>query len=432
MRPRPVVTAALVTALAGGLGVSTACTSEPEETIPVAKAPPSRHGALRDALTADARALAFEGGDWLEDLGDAPFYGLAWLSRRAAPGAGPGGLDAEETRRRDAALARARTLLQGDLLSGDLQERVMAALGILEHVAASGDRAELPVVDSFLDRLDGVISALGDYLDGASGASWAVRTYGPTSVTALVALVHAQYALTVGGERGEGGRAPERRDRAIALEKTITERALTDLTDAPTGRSVRGYAFSPTRPGLFLYPNVAMLLLEARLFRLTRSESYRLQSRALYAAIQPLKLSSAPARYASPYAAESLGAKTREVATLSSQNYLALALTLLFEITGDLRFSDEADRVLDGIEAMRGPWCLSQVPHAGTCAPACAAGKACLDKACTDDRCATGLLHHFIDGRLADPKDGTYFCSGCNLQTLYVLGYRRMLAGEEF
>jgi hypothetical protein len=180
-----------------------------------------------------------------------------------------------------------------------------------------------------------------------------------------------------------------------------------------------------------LYPNVSMILLEARLFRLTRDETYRLQARALYGAIQPLKLSDVPARYASPYAAVSLGAKTREVATLSSQNYLALALTLLFEITGERRFSDEADRVLDAIESMRGPWCLAQV-HTEKCAPSCGAAQACVSATCTADRCTTGLLHHVVDGRLANATDPTLFCSGCNLQALYVIGYRRALAGEPF
>lgn len=403
-------------------GCDDSSTSDDVE-IPVAPAPPSRHAAMRDALTTDARAFAFADGDWQEDLGDAPFFGLAWLSRRAAAGT----LEPSDLVRRDAALARARTLLTGDLLSGDVQERVMAALGLIEHMAATKDRGDVGNVDAFLDRLDGVISALGDYLDGAADASWAVRTYGPTAVTALVALVHAQYALYLDGPRKD-----ERRDRAIALERTIAEKALADLTDAATGRSVRGFAISPTRAAIELYPNVSMMMLEARLFRLTKNETYRLQARSLYAAIQPLKLSENPTRYASPYAVELLGAKTREVSTLSSQNYLALALTLLFEITGEQRYADEADRVLDGIEALRGPWCIAQVTHAGTCKPACAAGKACLGTACTDDKCTTGLLHHFMDGRLAKPEDGTYFCSGCNLQTLYVLGYRRMLAGEPF
>jgi len=420
-RPGVVGLLALIAATVGPV----ACAEEEEETIPVEDAPPSRHGAMRDALIADARALEVRDGDWLEDLGDAPFYGVAWLSRRAAEGS----LPADDRRRLDESLARARVLASGNLLEGDLQEKVMAALGMVEHVGASGDRRDVEAIDAFLDRLDGVVRSLGDYLEGAAGASWAVRTYGPTAVTALVALLHAQYAHLVGGTRGD-----ERRDRAVELEQIITDRALRDLVDVGTGRAARGYAFSPAQAGLFLYPNVAMMILEARLFRLTRSEVHRLQARSLHAAIQPLKLSDQPARYASPYAAAFLPATTREIATLSSQNYLTLALTLLFEITGDERVVAEADRVLDGIEALRGPWCTSQVADlaATACAPACGSGEACVASACTADRCTTGLLHHFIDGRLAKPEDGTHFCSGCNLQTLYVLGYRRSLAREPF
>lgn len=400
-----------------------ACQSKTSDAVPVAPAPASRHAALREALTTDARGLSFAEGDWLEDLGDAPFFGLAWLSRRAQ--AGP--LPAEDAARLDASLARARVLLASDLLSGDLQEKVMAALGVIEHVAASGARSDVGAVDAFLDRLDHLVGGLGDYLAGVEDTSWAVRTYGPTAVTALVALVHAQYALLVGGDL-----AGAHLDRAIALEQRITDRALSDLSEAATGRSARGYAFGPGHAEIDLYPNVSMILLEARLFRLTKNETYRLQARALYGAIQALKLSDVPARYASPYAAASLGAKTREVATLSSQNYLALALMLLFEITGEVHFSDEADRVLDAIETMRGPWCLAQVHAHESCAPACTPMQACVSTSCTADKCTTGLLHHVVDGRLARPTDPTLFCSGCNLQSLYVIGYRRALAGEPF
>lgn len=401
---------------------ATACESKTTDDVPVAPAPPSRHAAMREALATDARGLSFAEGDWLEDLGDAPFFGLAWLSRRAQAGA----LPAQDAVRLEQSLARARVLLASDLLSGDLQEKVMAALGVIEHVAASGDRGDVAAVDAFLDRLDHLVGGLGDYLAGVEDSSWAVRTYGPTAVTALIALVHAQYALLV-----DGALAAAHLERATALEQTITDRALSDLADAATGRSARGYAFGPGHAEIDLYPNVSMILLEARLFRLTKNETYRLQARALYAAIQALKLSDVPARYASPYAAASLGAKTREVATLSSQNYLALALMLLFEITGEQHFSDEADRVLDAIETMRGPWCLAQV-HTGSCAPKCAAMQACVSASCTADKCTTGLLHHVVDGRLANATDPTLFCSGCNLQSLYVIGYRRALAGEPF
>jgi hypothetical protein len=420
MRRSSCLVSAAALACAGALPCATACEVPAEEPIPVSPAPPSRHAALRDSLTLDARGLSFDNGDWLEDLGDAPFFGLAWLARRAE--AGP--LPPVDAARLEPSLARARLLLASDLLSGDLQEKVMAALGVIEHVASSRDRRDVVALDAFLDRLDHLVVALGDYLEGVGDTSWAVATYGPTAVTALVALVHAQYALYV-----QGDRARDHQDRAIALEQRITDRALSDLVDGATSRSSRGYAVGPGQATLDLYPNVSMMLLEARLFRLTRNETYRLQARALYAAIQPLKLSDAPARYASPYAAASLRAKTPAVATLSSQNYLALALMLLFEITGDRRFCDEADRVLDAIETMRGPWCLADI-HTGACTPACSGGAACVGTACAADRCTTGLLHHVVDGRLANAGDPTVFCAGCNLQTLYVLGYRRALANE--
>ncbi|AKV04124.1 hypothetical protein AKJ09_10787 [Labilithrix luteola] len=393
--------------------------SDDEVTLPVATAPASRHAALRDELAADAHGFSFRDGDWLEDLGDAPFFGLATLARRQAAGT----LDDDERARLDASLARARLLVEQGFLDGDLQEKVMAALGLIEHVSASGDRSDVARIDDFLDRLNGIVSALGDYLD-VPDQSWAVKTYGPTAVTALVALVHAQYALYVGGDRGD-----ERRDRAKALDRSIIDHAFAEISDAPSARVVRAYASGPDDAALDLYPNVAMLMLKARLFRLTKDEGYRVEARAIYAAIQPLKTSDVPARYASPYAATGLGVGPHDVATLSSQNYLALALLLLFEITGEQRFVDEADRVFDALEAMRGPWCLAQV-HTEACTPPCASGSACVVSECTPDHCASGLLHHVVQGRLAEPSDGTFFCSGCNLQTAYALGYRRMLSAE--
>jgi hypothetical protein len=402
--------------------LAVACSDEPEIAIPVRDAPPSRHGAMRDALASEARSLAFDDGDWWGDLGDAPFYGLAWLAHRQWSGEA-----SEEDRARGAAaLERARRLFAEELLEGDLQEKVMAALGVIELVSAGGDAGDLQGLDSFVDRLDSLVSTLGDYLGGVAEESWAIRTYGPTSVTALVALLEAQYAAHVGGPR-----AADRRERALAIDRAIVARAHDDLVDVSSGRAARGYAFAPGRPELFLYPNVAMLMLKARLFRLTRDPAFRLEARAIYAAIQPLKLSDAPARYASPYAAAALGTGPRGAATLSSQNYVALALSLLFEITGETRFVEEADRVLDGIEQMRGAYCLSDV-HDVACEPGCGPGQACVTARCTADRCATGLLHHLVDGRLAERGEGTLFCAGCNLQTLYVLGYRRALAREAF
>jgi hypothetical protein len=407
----------------GGVVALASCAGESSEDAPRV-APPSRHAALRDELLAQARTYAFADGDWQEDLGDAPFFGVASLARRK-------GLDAEDTAKRDAALERARRLFKEDLLSGDLQDKVMAAFVMIEHLAARapGDRSadDVAALDALVDRLDSLTRTLGDYLEAGADRSWAIRTYGPTAVTALVALVEAQYALYVGGPR-----KGERLERALAIDAKIRERALADVVEAYTGKGVRAYAIAPGKAALEIYPNVAMLLLKARLFLLTKDEAFRLEARALYGALQALKLSDAPARYSSTYAAPSIGVDTRDLSTLSSQNYLALALLSLFEITGETRFVDEADRVIDGIASMKGPWCQSHVRDKAECTPACVDGQACISKTCAADRCTTGLLHHVVNGRLAEPKDGTVFCAGCNLQTLYVLGYRRTLANEPF
>ncbi len=414
------VASGLVALVCTMLLVSSCKGDETTDEVPVA--PPSRHADLRSTLLSESRGYAFSDGDWQEDLGDAPFFGVAALSRRKD-------LDANEATMRDLALARAKVLFKEDLLSGDLQDKVMAAFGVIEHIAASPspDPDELAALDEFVDRLDSLTRTLGDYLEAGADRSWAIRTYGPTAVTALVGLLHAQYALYVGGERKQ-----ERLERALAIDTKIRERALADLVESYTGQAARAYAIAPGKAALEIYPNVAMLLLKARLFRLTKDEAFRLEARAIYAALQALKLSDEPTRYSSTYAQASIKVDTRDMSTLSSQNYLALALLSMFEITGDGRFVDEADRVVDAIATMRGEWCQSHVHDATACSPVCGAGQACITNSCAADRCTSGLLHHVVDGRLAEPKDGTMFCAGCNLQTLYVIGYRRILANEPF
>ena len=46
-------------------------------------APAFRHAAFYETLKADARAFSVVDGDWLEDQGDATFYGLAFHARVA-------------------------------------------------------------------------------------------------------------------------------------------------------------------------------------------------------------------------------------------------------------------------------------------------------------------------------------------------------------
>ena len=178
-------------------------------------------------------------------------------------------------------------------------------------------------------------------------------------------------------------------DRVRAIDRAIVGRALNDLADPVSGRAARAYQRGPGQAGIFEVPNAAMVLLKARLFRLTKDEAYRLQARATFSALGTLRTGE-PARYRAADAD----------LTLPGMNLVALAALLMFEITGEQRFVDEADSVVDGIGLLRGPYCAGE-------------------------RCAEGL----VDARTGDTL-ATTFDSGANLQTLFVIGYRRLLAGE--
>ena len=91
-----------------------------------------------------------------------------------------------------------------------------SVIALAMSYAPMQDPRDLAAVDEFLDRLDHLVGALGDYLDGVSDTSWAVRTYGPTAVTALVALVHAQYAYLVDGPRSREHQERGRQDQPCA------------------------------------------------------------------------------------------------------------------------------------------------------------------------------------------------------------------------
>ncbi len=381
--------------------VSSSCHEEAITPAPVA-APPFRHQEFEQRLTLAATHFTRRHGDWLEDYGDAPFYGLAVYAYQDP--AGPTTLAARD---------RALTILNDvDFLADDLQEVTMSALGLIAYVDATKDRSVLPTLDAFLDQLDALVGGLGFFIGPDLVDSWALRTYGSTAVSALLALIMAEYALRVGGER-----APQRAAWAADAAERIAAVAFANGT----------WAFGPDREGLFLYPNVAMLLLDGRLHALTGAPLHRERALAAFRAIQPLKLSDTPTRYYSPYSAAAMGAKTTDYSTLSSHNYLMLALAVLFEITRDGAFVEELDRVLDAMDSeLYGSWCLSDV-HAGSCAPACDEARVCVAGACSVDRCGDAVLHHVIDGRAALPTDPEYVCTGCNLQLAYVLWYRRNL-----
>jgi hypothetical protein len=371
-----------------------------------ATTPPAfRHAAFYATLQDDAKSFSVANGDWLEDQGDATFYGLAFYGRAQT-----------NPDRYAAAKARSLSLMaHADFLNDDLQELMMAPLGIIDDIDGSGDRSTQPVLDDFMARLDDLVKTFGGYVEIGGDRSWAMKTYGPTTISALVGLVNVQYALFVKGDF-----VNDRVAFAVQQEKVITQNAWNGSF----------YRFSPTEERLDLYPNVAMMALLVRLYQLTGDPSYRTRATALYDAVQPLKLSLAPVqRYYTPYSAAAMGATSTDYSTLSNHNYLTLALYLLHEITCDPKYVEEADRVVDAMSQLRGKWCLSNV-HKGACTPGCTGTDVCLASACTPDRCSEGVLHHWIDGRVALPTDPEFFCSGCNMQLLWTLWYRQERIGK--
>lgn len=395
-------------ALAFALGAACGARSggAPREPVPA-----FRHDDFYARLAEDAEAFTFVGGEWVESLGDAPFYGLAFYAHAARATPSPPLRDAWIARA-ETARRRARALItNADFATGDLQQMVMATLGLIDYADATGDKSDLPTIDAFMDRFDRLVSLIGWYLDiGGADKSWALQTYGPTSISALVGLMNAQYAHLLGGTDAAAARLDWAKQMADHIDT------------AAYGGSF--YAFGAGRDGLIDYPNIAMIAFSARLYELSHDEKYKARALSVYDAIQPLKLSTSPTRYYSPYSADAMGAKTRDYSTLSSQSYLMLALMLLYEITGEARFVVEMDSIVDAVSTeMVGKWCLSDV-HRDACAPACAES-VCVASSCHADACGEAILHHWIDGRQARPSDPTFFCSGCNLQALYVLWYRR-------
>lgn len=325
-----------------------------------------------------ANALEFEieAGHWLEDFGDAAFYGPAFFAWAGV----------EYGRADYLALAEAGAAYSDDLVRrsaedlsfflAHMDEALMGAFGVMEYVAATGDAAVGARLDDFIDRTNETAAAFGTYLD-LDIESYSLRFYGPTTITAVVALLNLRAAQLLGGPR-----KAERIAQGVAVLDVIEEHAW----------SGTAYRFRPGDDALYLYPDVVMIITNAVAAQLTGEERFRERALAVHRGIRPLYDPEKRA-WRSPYSAEYMGAQTDDYITLSSQNFLMMGLALLYQLTGDPAYREE----LGGIAAFVEGWLYD--PAQGR------------------------ILHHWMDGRIAQPQDPEYWCSGCNLQFLYVLWF---------
>jgi hypothetical protein len=336
---------------------------------------PSRYGAMFDEIRDHVWAHGYDQGAWDPHWGDAPYYGPAFY---AALGFGEG-LRAEQERAQEAvaynvALAEtARSDAFGEFLR-NANHVIYGTLGIIDYMAWSNDRAPLETVDAVVAVAGTLMGVMGYYLQDLDNNP--AQVYGPTSITAIVAILYLQHAVLLQTDQAEDyidqGRHIIARVDEVAWNGTF-------------------YQFDADNEGqLFLYPNVAMMMALLRAHEATGEEAFLSRAEEVYWAVQELRCADRPG-YRSPYSAEVMGAQTDDYTTLSSTNYTMLALALMYQQTGEERYRDEIHELLGFVEDYL--WLPTE-------------GRA---------------VHHWIDGRRVESSDGNHYCIGCNLQLLYII-----------
>jgi len=312
-------------------------------------------------------------GNWDSDFGDARFYAPAVLL----------GLGYETDNA--CLLAFGRESLEGNraaIRAGrdcplsfwlQLPEQVMAAYGLVETYQYEQRAEDIELIDVVLDRVNAGLGAFELYPDVLADSL--LSLYGPTTQTAGIAALNLRHALQVGGPRG-----PERAEFGLQLIDAINKRIY------EPDRGI--YRFSTGKTELYLYPNAMMIVANCLAYQASGEEQYLRRAEATLENIQALK-DADQGNYRSPYSAELMGAETGDYSTLSSQLYTVTALYLLYESTGDAEYMNDARDMLEFI--------------------------------CTYLRDEGRLVHHWIDGRPAQPDDPEYYCSGCNFQAMHVL-----------
>jgi hypothetical protein len=298
-------------------------------------------------------------GDWAEDFGDATAF--------APPALLSVGLRACDAEVIDLAV---RTLEHEvflvdhflEVMEGTgAAEVLIGGIGLIEAYRLNPDARWSGAADELLLYLNDMVDLFGDYLY-APGLD--VEPYGPTAVTGIIAAENLRYVDVVD------------RDDDAKVERALEIAAAVDLHAWDEAGGF--YRASPDEPELDLYPNVAMMLVWTLAHRLTGEAGHLARAEALFEAIQPLRLEALGA-YHSLYSSS-----VPDYVSLSSQNYLVLALMQLAEETGDANYVDEATTLLRFIE--------SNLYWNGM------------------------AWHHWESGARA-----TWYCSGCNFQLLYDL-----------
>ena len=317
-------------------------------------------------------------GNWEADFGDASFYGPAFDYAHYLDTQDPYYLERATATADFVVLEIERSIDDLSYLMERLDDTSMGLLGLIEMVRMGVGDEYRDAALAMLEKANGIARAFNYYVAGSID-NYAVNTYGPTVVTALLALMNFQWVVSVDHEDN-----PTFLDTGITIIETIHEKTWDPQLQA--------YRYAPENERLYLYPNIIMIVALNRAFEFTGDGQYLDRAEALFEAIQPLKDEECNCYY-TPYSADVMGAQTEDYHSFSPHNYLMLALVLTYQNTGNPIYLTEAYSVLDFIASTL--YVDGQV------------------------------LHHWMDGRLALPTDLEYYCPGCNLQLLYMMHYIR-------
>jgi uncharacterized protein YyaL (SSP411 family) len=313
-------------------------------------------------------------GQWQEHYGDAQLYGpsfdLAWWKVSGDTAHYERGLAALEFN-----LAKVQEAIDNPIaLLSDVQNTAMALLALIQSGQYVSEPTYHEAADALIAIVDSFAEPMGDYLNMQSAAV-PENPYGPTAISAFLAMMHLEHALAYPDHEFDAHIA--RADQIIA---NIHKAAWSDELGA--------YRYAPGDDKLYLYPQIMMMLVNARAHQLTQDPKYLEQVELIYTTIQPLKDATGD-HYHSPYSAGYMGAEDEDYSTLSSQNYTMMALWLAFVGGGDPMYLADVDAILGFAEK----------------------------RLLQDGQ----ILHHWMNGAAASKADTAYYCSGCNLQTLYMM-----------
>lgn len=291
-------------------------------------------------------------GNWEGDFGDATCYAPPVLLAH-----GQAACDETEIDLANEIIEREYKLI--DTFLNNSSEALIGGLGLTEVYEINQDERVAEETRALIKIVDAAYALFNK--NGLLPKSMS-ENYGQTVSTAIVAALQLQYVIKVDPSD------IERRNRALQIVDNI---------EAAAYDSAGFYIFEAGSTEMYLYPNVSMMLVHSLAYHFSKDAHHIEMAQSLLAAIEPLFLPGIDAyRYRDHDGSNYV--------SLSSHNYLTLALIQLFTETGDNMYLDKAKRTVDFI----------------------------LNRLYRD-----GIVHHHLEN---DQRSGRY-CTGCNFQFLFIL-----------